>query len=156
MEKALLVEQWIFCHRSMVVYLEPRLYILQKPWCHKDGKLRYLGLIYPSFSLLFYYYAILPFCAAGSAYSLHSLTLDNVWEPYKTRCVPVGYCQSRQTTVPVSSWFLTMECYELLMLFLHAMGLQDHPASVSLAQRASELNSRSLGEVSQDQALDSI
>ena len=49
-----------------------------------------------------------------------------------------------------------MECYELLMLFLHAMGLQDHPASVSLAQRASELNSRSLGEVSHDQALDSI
>ena len=49
-----------------------------------------------------------------------------------------------------------MECYELLMLFLHAMGLQDHPASVSLAQRASELNSRSLGEVTHDQALDSI
>ena len=49
-----------------------------------------------------------------------------------------------------------MECYELLMLFLHAMGLQNHPASVSLAQRASELNSRSLGEVTQDQALDSI
>ena len=49
-----------------------------------------------------------------------------------------------------------METFEFLMMWLQIMNLQDHPACVALAERASQLNNRCLGQVTYEQAISSI
>lgn len=51
---------------------------------------------------------------------------------------------------------MAFSTFEFLMLWLEMMNLHDHPANVVLAEKASELNDRCLGEVPYEQALSSI